>query len=101
MAPGRQPDPSERFLFLAVIPYGGSDYYNAGYIVDGELMRDPRYLTDVITDHALQFLERRRGDPAPFYLSVHYTAPHSPGTAISTRLNSPGFTAIVHFSPAG
>jgi arylsulfatase A-like enzyme len=26
----------------------------------------------------LQFLERQRGDPAPFYLSVHYTAPHSP-----------------------
>ena len=46
--------------------------------MDGELIRDPRYLTDVITDHALQFLERRRGDPAPFYLSVHYTAPHSP-----------------------
>jgi arylsulfatase A-like enzyme len=70
--------PQKGFSFWRVIPYGGSDYYNAGYIVDGELIRDPRYLTDVITDHTLQFLERRRNDPAPFYLSVHYTAPHSP-----------------------
>jgi len=70
--------PQKGFSFWRVIPYGGSDYYNAGYIVDGELMRDPRYLSDVITDHALQFLERRRDNPTPFYLSVHYTAPHSP-----------------------
>ncbi len=70
--------PQKGFSFWRVIPYGGSNYYNAGYIVDGELMRDPRYLTDVITDHALQFLDTRRNDPGPFYLSVHYTAPHSP-----------------------
>lgn len=70
--------PQKGFSFWRVIPYGGSDYYNGGYIVEGELRREPRYLTDAITDHALQFLEQRRGDPAPFYLSVHYTAPHSP-----------------------
>jgi arylsulfatase A-like enzyme len=70
--------PQKGISYWRVIPYGGSDYYNAGYIVDGMLSRDPRYLTDVITDHALQFLETRRGKQNPFYLSVHYTAPHSP-----------------------
>jgi arylsulfatase A-like enzyme len=73
--------PQKGFSFWRVIPYGGSDYYNGGYIVDGELRREPRYLTDAITGHALQFLEGRRGDLTPFYLSVHYTAPHSPWEA--------------------
>ena len=73
--------PQKGFSFWRVIPYGGSDYYNGGYIVDGELRREPRYLTDAITDHALQFLDGRRGRTDPFYLSVHYTAPHSPWDA--------------------
>ncbi|HUW15655.1 MAG TPA: sulfatase-like hydrolase/transferase, partial [Actinomycetes bacterium] len=37
------------------------------------------YITDIITDEALGFLDRQDGD-GPFYLSVHYTAPHSPWT---------------------
>jgi arylsulfatase A-like enzyme len=73
--------PQKGFSFWRVIPYGGSDYYNGGYIVDGELRREPRYLTDAITDHALQFLEGRHGRQDPFYLSVHYTTPHSPWDA--------------------
>jgi choline-sulfatase len=71
-------NPQKGFSFWRVIPYGGSNYFNGGFIVDGKLARDPRYLTEVITEHALQFLETRRYDPEPFYLSVHYTAPHSP-----------------------
>jgi arylsulfatase A-like enzyme len=34
------------------------------------------YLTDVFTDRAVEFVSRRREQP--FYLSLHYTAPHSP-----------------------
>ena len=34
------------------------------------------YLTDLLTDRALNFISRRR--TAPFYLSLHYTAPHWP-----------------------
>ena len=34
------------------------------------------YLTDVFTDRAVDFVMRRRSKP--FYLSLHYTAPHSP-----------------------
>ncbi len=34
------------------------------------------YLTDVFTDRAVDFVTRRRSKP--FYLSLHYTAPHSP-----------------------
>ncbi len=34
------------------------------------------YTTDLLTDRAVDYLKRRRS--APFYLSLHYTAPHWP-----------------------
>jgi len=34
------------------------------------------YLTDLFTDRAVDYIRRRRS--APFYLSLHYTAPHWP-----------------------
>jgi arylsulfatase A-like enzyme len=34
------------------------------------------YLTDLLTDKALEFVTRKRS--RPFYLSLHYNAPHSP-----------------------
>jgi arylsulfatase A-like enzyme len=34
------------------------------------------YLTDLLSDRAVEFVRRRR--TRPFYLSLHYTAPHSP-----------------------
>lgn len=34
------------------------------------------YLTDLLTDRAVDYIKRRRS--APFYLSLHYTAPHWP-----------------------
>jgi arylsulfatase A-like enzyme len=34
------------------------------------------YLTDLLSDKAVEFITRRR--TKPFYLSLHYTAPHSP-----------------------
>ena len=34
------------------------------------------YLTDLLTDAAVNYISRRR--TAPFYLSLHYTAPHWP-----------------------
>lgn len=35
------------------------------------------YLTDLLTDRAVDYISRRRRT-APFYLSLHYTAPHWP-----------------------
>jgi arylsulfatase A-like enzyme len=34
------------------------------------------YLTDLLTDHAVKYITRSRS--TPFYLSLHYTAPHWP-----------------------
>ncbi len=57
---------------------GGGPYYGAPLYRKGRLYREPRYVTDVITEEALAFLERSAVSSRPFHLNVHYTAPHSP-----------------------
>jgi len=70
--------PQKGFTFWEVYAMGGGSYYHAPMIRGGEVYEEPRYITDVITDNALRWLEEQRGSEHPFYLSVHYTAPHSP-----------------------
>jgi choline-sulfatase len=57
-------------------PHGGGRYNDMEMIRGGQVVRCPGYLTDVITDDALGFLDAHA--QRPFFLSVNYTAPHSP-----------------------
>ena len=59
---------------------GGGDYNQPPMIRDGELIQEEGYVTDLITDDALAYLDRQADSAEPFYLGVHYTAPHSPWT---------------------
>jgi choline-sulfatase len=71
--------PQKDFSYWNVFPYGGSNhYFNPVMIQDGQVQLVPGYLTDVITKGALRFIDASAGGSQPFYLSVHYTAPHSP-----------------------
>jgi len=72
--------PQHSFDFWYVHQRGGGPYNDAPMIRDGQLIAEPGYITDVITDEALGFIDAHQGDESPFYLSVHYTAPHSPWT---------------------
>lgn len=58
----------------------GGDSYTSYYIFDNspEWVHRTQYVTDLFTDRALDFLEHYSRGPAPFCLSLHYTAPHSP-----------------------
>lgn len=66
------------FSFWYTHQKGGGPYYQAPMIRDGKLVKEENYITDVITDEALGFIDRQKDAKNPFYLSVHYTAPHSP-----------------------
>jgi choline-sulfatase len=57
---------------------GGGPYYNAPMYRDGKPINEPDYITDVITDDALDFITQNARGRKPFYASIHYTAPHSP-----------------------
>ncbi len=70
--------PQKGFSHWYVHEQGGGPYYNAPMIRNGQPERDPRYLSDQITDDALTFINTHANDTQPFYLGLHYTAPHSP-----------------------
>ena len=70
--------PQKGFTFWETHAKGGGPYYNGPMIKDGQAYEEPRYVTDVFTDNALEFLAAQENESGPFYLGVHYTAPHSP-----------------------
>ena len=45
---------------------------------DSEVWRNGRYMTELISEHAVEFLRRGEGVDEPFFLHVAYNAPHGP-----------------------
>jgi choline-sulfatase len=70
--------PQKGFGFWRVHATGGGPYYGAPMVREGQVYQEPRYVSDVITDNALAFLDQAAEREQPFLLEVHYTAPHSP-----------------------
>jgi len=70
--------PQHGFSHWFCMPHGWSHYNDAEMIRDGRSEVQPGYVTDVITDDALAFIERNKD--RPFCLSIHYNAPHAPWT---------------------
>ena len=73
---GREPAPG--FVFWYAHRTGDGPYMGAPVWRAGRRESEPRYLTEAITAEALSFLTGPGAGDAPFYLSVNYTAPHSP-----------------------
>jgi arylsulfatase A-like enzyme len=62
------------FDYWNVLP-GQGVYYNPAMIEMGQRKKYTGYVTDIITDHALNWLKGRTGDK-PFCLMFHHKAPH-------------------------
>ena len=75
---GKSSEPQKGFDHWFAHKSGGGPYYNAPFYRNGRLEREPDYVTDVITDDAIEFLREYAGREKPFYLQVGYTAPHAP-----------------------
>lgn len=70
--------PQHGFSDWFTIGGGGCSYFDPEVIENGVLSKKEGYITDLIAEHALERLEELAGGEQPFYLSVHFTAPHSP-----------------------
>lgn len=57
---------------------GGGPYYNAPMVENNKAVNKDRYLTDIITEDAIKFIEQEKQNDNPFCLNINYTAPHSP-----------------------
>ena len=72
--------PQHGFSHWFAHQFGGGPYNDAPMVRNGVPVTEAGYVTNVITDDALAFIDRHANQEAPFYLGVHYTAPHSPWT---------------------
>ena len=70
--------PQNGFSYWKPIAMGGDNYYYPVVFQNGhfDMLRET-YITNYITEKALDFLREQNAE-RPFYLSVHYTAPHAP-----------------------
>lgn len=65
---------------------GQGNYYNTDFIENGSRKRSEGYVTDVITDKGIQWLEQRDKDK-PFSLLLHHKATHRIWMPDTTLLN--------------
>ena len=69
-----------------IVP-GQGDYYNPDFIVEsGDTVQVHGYLTDLITDKSLSWLESERDKAKPFCLLIHHKAIHRNWLADTTHL---------------
>ncbi|GAA0715276.1 sulfatase-like hydrolase/transferase [Dactylosporangium roseum] len=77
---GANDRPRPGFVHWYAHKSGGSPYFGAPMHRDGRAETVDGYLTDILADDAIAFLRAESGRPEPFYLSLHFTAPHKPWT---------------------
>ncbi len=58
-----------------VLP-GQGHYYNPDFITPKGLIQEPGYVSDLITDKALNWLDNQRAADKPFMLMIQHKAPH-------------------------
>ena len=84
-------NPHEGFTYWFNRPKGHtSTFYDDDLIWQGQVYREPRYTTEVVTEHALDFLKNHRRDP--FFLYLAYNGPYGLGQSM-TRLHQNRHTA--------
>ncbi len=63
------------FDYWDVLP-GQGKYFDPDFISENGRTKHSGYVTDIITDKALDWLQNRRNPDKPFMLMVHHKAPH-------------------------
>ncbi len=67
--------PPTGFDFWKVLP-GQGNYYHPEFKIQEGKVKENGYVTDVITDIAIKFIDSIRDDSKPFMLMYHHKAPH-------------------------
>jgi N-acetylglucosamine-6-sulfatase len=69
------------FDFWVAIRFGGSAYKDPTLNIDGEWRQQRGYITHILRDHAVRFLNERAPRDKPFVLHLAFTAPHDEPTS--------------------
>ena len=78
---------------------------NRDYVARNEYSNatDEDYLTDVLTDNAIQYLGENTGKTDPFFMYLAYNAPHTPlqisaAEVVQFKVDNPNFESLVRSS---
>ena len=75
-------NPHEGFTYWFNRPKGHtSTFYDDDLIWQGDVYNESRYTTEVVTEHALDFLKNHRQDP--FFLCIAYNGPYGLGQSMT------------------
>ncbi|MCC6177592.1 MAG: sulfatase-like hydrolase/transferase [Chloroflexi bacterium] len=76
---GSSNTPQKSFSHWLTIQAGAGPFYDPEMIRgDGTTFGAKGYISTLIADDALAFIDGQMGSDEPFYSSIHFTAPHSP-----------------------
>jgi arylsulfatase A-like enzyme len=77
-------NPQEGFTYWITTPHGHtSTFYGADIIENGQIRRQPTYLTDFWTDHGIRFIEQNKH--RLFFLFLAYNGPYGLGQSLQRR----------------
>jgi arylsulfatase A-like enzyme len=65
-----------------------SEFYDTEMIWEGSVYREGQYVTDAITDHAVDYLNGQREADDPFFLYVAYNGPYGLGQSMTDPHNN-------------
>lgn len=68
--------PPTGFHYTNILP-GQGDYHDPVMIENGMRQQLNGYVTDLITDRALNWLDQQQSSDRPFFLMLHHKAPHA------------------------
>ena len=87
---GDQQQVQHSFQHWFVHQAGGGSYIKPPMVLERQCVTFDGYVTDIITDDAVNVLTdyAKNASSQPFYISVHYTAPHSPYVGVGGRADT-------------
>jgi arylsulfatase A-like enzyme len=78
---GDNATPQEGFSEWVTMPHGHTTtFYDAEVLEDGQVRKEPEYLTDFWTGRGVEFIERHKDEP--FFLYLAYNGPYGLGASL-------------------
>ncbi len=77
---GANMTPQDGFSYWITMVHGSTqNFYDDPIIQDGEIKKTPKYMTDLWTEHAVNFIEQNKDGEKPFFLYLPYNGPYCLG----------------------
>lgn len=81
---GANMKPHDGFSYWATMVNGSTNnFYTDPVIINGEVKPTPKYMTDLWTDHAVEFIEQNKDGEKPFFLYLAYNGPYCLGPSLT------------------